>query len=122
MAGSAHLARTRPLPQRAWRLAVLAALACASVLASGCLALQQAPDGTLSLTTVSPDAIGDKGAPKAANTKAEPAEPSQPHPDESTPAEVGTRFTTGSWQVTVTSVKTALEDVRRQEAAQGQHA
>ena len=36
-----------------------------------------------------------------------PRKPKDPalHPDESTPAEVGTRFTTGSWQVSVTSVR-----------------
>jgi len=108
MAGSTQLAPPRPSLQRAWRIALLAALACVAALLSGCLTLQRAPDGTLSLTTASPDAIADKNAAKAANTKSEPSEtsqPSQPHPDEKAPAEIGTPFTTGSWQVTVTSVK-----------------
>ncbi len=105
MAGGTQRAGTTPWPQRGWRLGVLAALVLACVTASGCLALQRAPDGTLSLTTVSPDAIADKGAAKAVTTESEPSEPSEPHAEEKPPADVGTSFATGSWRVTVTSVK-----------------
>jgi len=88
------------VPWRPTRLALIVALACVTALLAGCYSVRRAPDGTVTLTPVSVAESAEKAKPKAEQaTSKEPA-----HPEDDV-APVGTSFKTGSWEVTVTSVK-----------------
>ena len=120
MAGEGRLITRSMRSARLGGLAAAALLAATTVLLTGCLVVQRAPDGSLSLTTGTPEQIADREQAKA--DKSAEVKDATLHPDESTPAEVGTQFTTGSWQVTVTSVRPHSKMSDGREAAQGQSA
>ncbi len=103
MAGEGRLITRATWAARLGGLATAACFAATTVMLTGCLVVQRAPDGSLSLTTGTPEQIAKREQAKA-DVPAD-AKDAVLHPDESTPAEVGTQFTTGSWQVSVTSVR-----------------
>jgi hypothetical protein len=78
-------------------------LAVVTIALSGCLVIQRAPDGSLSITTATPEQLRERE--QSSTPDKTTADDGKPHPDTTTPAEIGSQFTTGSWQVTVTSAK-----------------
>jgi len=87
------------------RLLCAVAVALSGVLLTGCLAVQRNQDGTLEIVEV-PEGGLKQPKPVAQPVQAKATkDATAAHPEEDAAAPVGTPFTTGKWEVTVTSVK-----------------
>jgi len=102
MAGEGQLSRRHTWRTTSRGLTAAIVLAAVTSLLSGCLVVQRAPDGSLSIATGTPEQVREREQKTVDKTTADDG---KPHPDATAPAEVGSQFTTGSWQVSVTSVK-----------------